>query len=285
MTTHATAEIMAARYSKDAGGSFDRVRYGETRTIGGVAIRFVPAGHILGSAQVVLEYKGHRTIVSGDFKRSFDPTCVPFEVVGCDTFITEATFGLPVFRHPDPMGEVAKLIVSVARFPDRSHLVGVYALGKCQRLIALLRSAGYDRPIYLHGALRALCQVYHGQGVDLGPLEPMLAADRKNMAGEIVLCPPSATADRWARAFPDPVIAMASGWMSVRQRARQRGVELPLIISDHADWDELTATIFDVQASRVLVTHGREDALVHFARSHGLAADALSMAGYEEEGE
>ncbi len=284
LTTPATAEIMAVRYGANAGASFDRLRYGERRQVGGVSVTLVPAGHILGSAQVVLDYRGHRVIVSGDFKRRADPTCRGFEVVACDTFITEATFGLPVFRHPDPAGEVAKLIDSVGKFPDRSHLVGVYALGKCQRLIALLRDAGYDRPLYLHGSLKTLCNLYRGQGVDLGRLEPVAAADRKTLAGEIVLCPPAATADKWARPFPEPVIAMASGWMSVRQRARQRGVELPLIISDHADWDELTDTLADVRASRLLVTHGREEALVHHARSRGISADALSMEGYEEEG-
>ncbi len=216
--------------------------------------------------------------------RRADPTCAPFEAVPCDVFVTEATFGLPVFRHPPDRDEVDRLLASVQLYPERCHLVGVYALGKCQRLIALLREAGYDRPIWIHGALAPLSDLYQAHGVDLGELRPATAAERKTLAGEIVLCPPSATADRWARAFPDPVVGFASGWMRVRQRARQRGVELPLVISDHADWDELTATLDDVGAPRVWVTHGREEALVHHARARGYAAEALSLVGYDEEG-
>jgi putative mRNA 3-end processing factor len=203
--------------------------------------------------------------------------------VACDVFITEATFGLPVFRHPPDSGEVAKLLRSLDLFADRCHLIGVYALGKCQRLIALLRAAGYDRPIYLHGALAALCELYAAHGVALGPLAPVTRETRKALAGQIVLCPPSAIADRWSRALPDPVTGIASGWMMIRQRARQRGVELPLVISDHADWPELTATLADVDAGDVLVTHGREEALVHHARLAGRRAAALSLARSDED--
>ena len=134
------------------------------------------------------------------------------------------------------------------QFPDRTHLVGAYALGKAQRVIALLREAGYAEPIYIHGALQRLCELYQEEGVDLGPLEPAtLEKGRKHdFAGAIVIGPPSAFADRWARRFADPVACFASGWMRVRQRARQRGVELPLVISDHCDWDEICDTIREV---------------------------------------
>ena len=130
----------------------------------------------------------------------------------------------------------------------------------------------------------ALCDLYEQHGIALGDLRPALGDERRRLGGEIVLCPPSALADRWNRAFPDPLIGMASGWMLVRQRARQRGVELPIVLSDHADWDELTDTLDDVDAPRVWVTHGREDALVHHARSRGRDAAALYLTGYEEEG-
>jgi putative mRNA 3-end processing factor len=284
LATPETAEIVKTRYGEGAAGRIESLPWGETRRWGDVTLRFVPAGHILGSAQVVLEARGQRVVISGDFKRRSDPTCAPFEVVSCDVFITEATFGLPVFCHPPDGEEVTKLLASVALFPERTHLMGVYALGKCQRLIMLLRRHGYDRPIWLHGALMPLCQLYAQRGLRLGDLRLATERERRALAGEIVLCPPSAIADRWARAFADPVVGLASGWMRVRQRARQRGIELPLVISDHADWRELSATLDDVGAPAVLITHGRDDALIHYARQRGFAAVALSLSGYDEEG-
>jgi putative mRNA 3-end processing factor len=223
-------------------------------------------------------------VVSGDYKRRGDPTCPPFEPTPCDVFVTEATFGLPVFRHPDDAGEVGKLLRSAAQFPERAHLVGAYALGKAQRLIRLLREAGWDRPIFVHGAFERLNELYGRFGVDLGPLATATTDARKgDFAGQIVLAPPSAIADRWARRFADPVTAFASGWMRVRARARQRGVELPLVISDHADWDELTATLAELAPGEVWVTHGREEALIRWAGLNGLAAKALTLVGYEDE--
>lgn len=283
LATPETLAIMRARYGDDASRAAQPLAYGEPVDIDGVRVALFPAGHILGSAQVLMEHAGCRVVVSGDFKRRPDPTCPPFEPVACDVFITEATFGLPVFRHPPDTHEVERLLTSLRVFPERAHLIGVYALGKCQRLIALLRRAGYDRPIYLHGSLVALSTLYQRQGIDLGRLETAAGGARKEMAGEIVLCPPMAIAESWSRRFPESVTGMASGWMLIRQRARQRGVELPLVISDHADWDELTQTITDVGAPSVLVTHGQEEALVHHARSRGVRASALSLAGYEEE--
>ncbi len=201
--------------------------------------------------------------------------------------MSEATFALPVFCHPPDTEEIARLLKSVAQFPERTHLVGAYALGKAQRIIALLRQAGYDRTIYIHGALEKLCDYYAARGIDLGPLAPATIdkADRQSFAGEIVVGPPSAFNDRWARRFADPVSAFASGWMRIRQRARQRGVELPLIVSDHADWDELTDTIRDTGAGEVWVTHGREEALVRWCEINGISAKPLHLVGYEDEGD
>jgi putative mRNA 3-end processing factor len=284
LATPETLAIMKSRYGPEASGSVQALGYGETVEIGGVGVRLVPAGHILGSAQVVLEWRGSRVVVSGDYKRRRDPTCPPFEPIACDVFITEATFALPVFRHPDDKDEIGRLLHSMAVFPDRTHLVGVYALGKCQRLIRLVREAGYDKPIYLHGALVGLCDLYREFGIDLGELRPATEAPPGIFAGVLVLAPPSSLGDRWSRRMADPVLAFASGWMRIKQRAKQRGVELPLVISDHADWDELTATLDDVGAPEVWVTHGREDALVHHATSRGIRARALSLLGFEEEG-
>jgi len=283
LATPGTLAIMRQRLGEGAGGAMQPLEYGEEIRIGNVTVRLVPAGHVLGSAQVVLEHAGSRVVVSGDYKRRFDRTCAPFEPVPCDVFITEATFGLPVFRHPPDLGEVNKLLHSMAIFPERSHVVGVYALGKCQRVITLLRAAGYDRPIYLHGTLEPICALYQRFGVELGELRPATVAAKEELRGALVLAPPAAVADRWARRLADPVVAMASGWMRVRQRARQRGVELPLVISDHADWDELTQTLEDVGAPEVWVTHGREEALVHHATQRGIRARALALVGFEEE--
>ncbi|EKV28227.1 mRNA 3-end processing factor [Caenispirillum salinarum AK4] len=282
LATPETLAIMAARNGGSLDGA-DALPYGETRRIGDVSVRLVPAGHVLGAAQIVMEYGGARVVVSGDYKRRPDPTCAGFEVVPCDVFVTEATFALPVFRHPDDGHEIAKLLDSLRLFPDRAHLVGAYALGKAQRVIALLRKAGYDRPIWLHGALQNLVDLYQAHGVDLGETRPATGAAKADMKGEIVMAPPAALQDRWSRRLPDPVTAVASGWMRVRGRARQKGVELPLILSDHADWDELTTTIQEVQAGEIWVTHGREDALVHFAKTKGLHAEALYIEGYEED--
>ena len=282
MATRQTLDIMALRYGEDFAGS-RQVAQGPQR-IGSVTVSFHPAGHVLGSAQIlIVPDDGPRILISGDYCRTPNPVCLPWEPVPCDVFITEATFGLPVFRHPPAAGEIVKLLHSLQIFPERSHVVGVYALGKCQRIIALLRQAGYDQPIYVHGALQELCDLYVRFGVDLGELRPATAADKAALRGQIVLAPPSAIADRWARRLEDPVVALASGWMRVRQRAKQRGVELPLVISDHADWDELTQTLQDVNAPKVWVTHGREEALIRAATLQGRRARALSLVGFDEE--
>jgi putative mRNA 3-end processing factor len=285
LATAETLAIMAERYGPDFAGSSQAVNYGEHVTQGGVDISFHPAGHVLGSAQIRFSWKGFRAVVSGDYKREADPTCVPFTPLPCELFVTEATFGLPVFRHPPADGEIAKLLASVALFPERSHLVGAYALGKAQRLIALLRATGYDAPIHLHGALLGLTALYARHGVALGEVRHVATDKRGTLGGAIVLCPPGALQDLWARKFPDPVAALASGWMRVRARARQRGAELPLVISDHADWDGLCATIVDTGAAEVWVTHGEEDALVHWCGAQGLDARPLRLVGYGEDSE
>lgn len=282
LATRETLEIMRSRYGDNAGGSLQPLSYGEPVKINDVEVSLTPAGHVLGSAQAVLSWRGSRVVVSGDYKRRRDPTCAGFEPVPCDVFITEATFGLPVFRHPDDAGEIAKLLDSLKLFPERSHVVGVYALGKAQRVIGLLREAGYAEPIFIHGALQGLCDLYERLGVPLGPLEPATAADKERLKGALVLAPPGALTATWARRLHDPVSAMASGWMRVRARARQRGVELPLVISDHADWDELTQTLEDVGAPEVWVTHGSEEALVHYATQRGFRARPLHLVGRGE---
>ncbi len=286
LATAETLALMRERLGEErAGGTQQALRYGEALEVNGVRLWLRPAGHVLGSAQVCLEWRGSRVVVSGDYKRRPDPTCPPFEPERCDVFVTEATFALPVFRHPPAEQEIARLLRSVALFPERSHVIGCYALGKAQRLIALLRAAGWDRPIPLHGALARLCALYERLGVPLGPLPPATVAGKEKLAGAIVLAPPSAIADRWARRLAEPLPCLASGWMRVRQRAKQGGVELPLVISDHADWPELLATCEEVQAPEVWITHGREEALIHALGRRGVRGRALHLIGREEEGE
>jgi len=291
LATPETLAIMAARYGDEFAASTQALGHGERVSLNGVTVSLVPAGHVLGSAQVVVDYRGLRMVCTGDYKRRRDPTCAAFEVVpDTHVFITEATFALPVFRHPDTAGEVARLLDSVQAFPDRTHLVGVYALGKAQRVIALLREAGHDAPVYIHGALEKLCALYEDHGVALGELRPATLeagqrGESERFRGQIVLGPPASFNTKWARRFPDPLPAFASGWMSVRQRAKQRGVELPLVISDHADWDELTDTIEAVDAEEVWITHGRDDALARWAELQGRKARPLHLVGYEDEGD
>ncbi|MFC4191640.1 ligase-associated DNA damage response exonuclease [Novosphingobium lubricantis] len=286
VATPETLAIMQVRYGVEIGSATHAtpVDYGETLTLtGGVKATFIPAGHVLGSAQILLEHAGERVIVTGDYKRRPDPTCAAFAVTPCDVFITEATFGLPVFRHPPIAGEMNRLLAARANDAGRCVLVGAYALGKAQRVIAELRRAGYTDTIWLHGAMERMCRLYEEHGIDLGDLRPVAGVPRAALENAIVVCPPSALNDRWSRRLPDPVTAMASGWMRVRQRARQRNVELPLVISDHADWDELTATIAEVDPVETWVTHGREEALLRWCALTQRRARALALTGFEDE--
>ncbi|WP_136635612.1 ligase-associated DNA damage response exonuclease [Pseudooceanicola onchidii] len=284
MATPQTLDIMALRYG--AGFTRDRQPAGGDRVeVNGVGVVFRPAGHVLGSAQIGLEYKGMRITVSGDYCRHPNPACAPWEPIPADVFVTEATFALPVFRHPAPEEEMAKLMASLATFPDRAHLIGAYALGKAQRVIALIRAAGWDRPIYIHGALQALCDYHVDQGIDLGELRPATAERSKkaDYAGEIVIAPPGALNGPWVRRFPDPILGFASGWMQIRNRAKARGVELPLIISDHVDWPDLTRTIQELAPQETWITHGREDALMRWCELTQRVGRPLRLVGYEDE--
>ncbi|MBL4919032.1 ligase-associated DNA damage response exonuclease [Szabonella alba] len=289
LATRQTLEIMAIRYGEEFTAS-RQIADGPIR-IGQTTVSFHPAGHVLGSAQIlIVPDKGPRILISGDYCRVPNPVCAPWEPVPCDILITEATFGLPIFRHPDPMAEARRLIASMAEFPDRPHLVGAYALGKAQRVIALARAAGHAAPIAIHGALKRLCDYHAEQGIDLGPLvaatEP---ATKPNPAdhdtAQLVLAPPSAFASPWVQRFRDPVLCYASGWMTVRARARQRGIELPLVISDHVDWPQLTATIRELAPTEVWITHGAEDGLLRWCEIEGFAARPLRLIGYEDEPE
>ena len=289
IATPQTLDIMAVRYGQGFAQSVTPLAYGESMVLGEVKLSMAPAGHVLGSAQITIDFKGQRLVAAGDYKRSPDPTCKPFEIVPCDVFITEATFALPVFRHPTPSDEIDKLLQAKYLFPDRTILVGAYALGKAQRIIALLRQAGFNQPIYIHGALRKLCDLYERHGIELGTLLPASAGQagkaQPDLIGQIVIAPPAAYGSKWAQRLTDPLFAFASGWMQVRQRSKQKGVELPLILSDHADWPDLLHTLKQISPKEVWITHGREDALLYACNKLGIQARALSLVGYEEEAE
>jgi putative mRNA 3-end processing factor len=285
--TPETLDIMRTRAYIDDGAAAIGLPYGQRYDLGGgVTLWFASAGHILGSAQAVFEYQGQRIVAAGDFKRHPDPTCAPFEVVPCDVFITEATFALPVFQHPPLESEVEKLMRSMRTLPDRTHLVGVYALGKCQRVMKTLRLAGYEPPFYLHGALERLTLLYESYGQDFGPWELVSDFDRKDndrFRGKIVLCPPAQINDRWSRRFAEPLPTVASGWMQIRARARQKRAEMGLVVSDHADWNDLLRTCRQTQAKMIWITHGRVEALEYALKKEGINAKGLHLIGQDDE--
>lgn len=266
--------------SRERLGQFaDRVEgipFGETRSINGVRVSLHPAGHILGSAQIRLELGGEVWVASGDYKTDPDSTCDPWEPVRCHTFITESTFGLPIYRWPSPADVLADVNAwwreNVAA--GRTSLLFGYGLGKAQRLLAGLDpSIG---PILVHGAVDRMTALYRAAGVAL-PETAYATAERGVVAtGAIVVAPPNADGSVWARKFGANSTAFASGWMLVRGARRRRSVDRGFTLSDHVDWPQLLAAIDATGASRILVTHGFTGPVVRWLRDHGLQADALA---------
>jgi len=284
--TPETIDIMRTRYYLGDETRENGLKYRQRFDLGnGVTLWFASAGHILGSAQAVIEFEGTRVVAAGDYKRHPDPTCAPFEVIPCDVFITEATFALPVFQHPPLETEVEKLLRSLRTLPNRTHIVGVYALGKCQRVMKTLRLAGYEAPFYIHGALKRLTELYESYGQDFGAWElvsDIPRADKHLFQGKIVLCPPAQINDRWSRRFADPLPTVASGWMQIRARARQKRAEMALVVSDHADWGDLIRTCEETKAGDIWITHGRVEALEYALKQRRMQAKALNLIGRDE---
>jgi len=250
--------------------------YGEVANINGVSVSFHPAGHVLGSAQVRVEYKGEIWVVSGDYKLMPDATCAPFEPVKCHHFITEATFGLPIYRW-QPTGEIFEQINSWWRRNIEKGKVSVifaYALGKSQRIMnGIDRSIG---PIFTHGAVERLTQAYRESGVDLPPTRYVgLVENKKEFAGSLIVAPPSAQASTWLRRFGTHSTGFASGWMMVRGARRQRAVDRGFVLSDHADWPELLEAIRSAEAQTVYVTHGFSEEVVRYLNETGANAVPL----------
>ncbi len=251
--------------------------YGEPFTLGQARVSLHPAGHVLGSAQVRIEVDGEIWVASGDYKRQLDPTCAPFEVVRCDTFITEATFGLPVYRWP-PTPSVAADIADWRRECGERGEAAVlfcYALGKAQRVLAELM-AWDAQPVLLHGAIAAGVEVYRQAGIVLPETRPVTEQARgTDYAGQLVLAPPSAAGSAWMRRFRHAQQGFASGWMRLRGNRRRRNYDRGFVVSDHADWPDLLRTIEQTGARRVIATHGNTDALIRHLCEHGVAAEAF----------
>jgi len=259
------------------------VDYGEVVTQQGVRISLHPAGHVLGSAQVRIEWQGEVWVASGDYKVEADPTCTPFEAVRCHTFITESTFGLPIYRWPTPaqlMAEVQQWWAENAA-AGRPSVVGAYAFGKAQRLLAGLDPS--TGPLVVHGAVEAVNQSYRAAGVALP--ETRLATDcsATELKRALVVAPPSALGSPWMKRFPNASDAFASGWMLVRGARRRRGVDRGFVMSDHADWPGLQSAIRATGAQRVIVTHGSVPVMVRWLTEQGLQAEGFRTE-YEGEG-
>lgn len=250
--------------------------YGQTTSVNGVKISFHPAGHILGSAQVRVEYKGEVWVVSGDYKLTPDATCAPFEPLKCNHFITEATFGLPIYRWP-PTEQIFREVNSWWRRnieKGKASVLFAYALGKAQRVMSGLdQSLG---PIFTHGSVERLTAAYRDTGVDLPPTTYAgSVTNKKEFAGSLIIAPPSAQASTWLRRFGPQSTAFASGWMMVRGARRQRAVDRGFVLSDHADWPELLTAIKATEAETVYVTHGFAPEMVRYLKEIGINAMPL----------
>lgn len=265
-----------ARARLPEGAHVEAIDYGEPLHIGGVKVSFHPAGHVLGSAQIRVEHRGEVWVVSGDYKLDADPTCSAFEPVRCHTFISECTFGLPVYRWPSMDAVIATLqsLRQKAAAEGNALLLGAYALGKSQRVLAMLGNAA--GPVALHGAVERITTVYRGCGVVLPPTQAVAELPRKHdWAGTLVIAPPSALNGSWARRFGNAPRVLASGWMTVRGARRRRGVDAGLVVSDHADWPSLLRAIEATGAQHVLLTHGQTAPLVRTLQQRGVDAATL----------
>lgn len=275
------APLLRRRLGRDI--VVETLPYGTARTIGGVHVSFHPAGHVLGSAQIRLEGPEGVWVVAGDYKRAGDPTCAPFEPIRCDTFVTESTFGLPIYRW-DPasvvIGDIHTWWQENAG-AGRTSVLFCYTLGKAQRLLAELMRVT-DREVYIHGMMASIIDVYREADVAMLPVKPVIeearSRSRRSFAGELVLAPLPARGTPWMRRLGDTSDAFASGLMRVRGVRRQRGFDRGFVLSDHADWPALLDAVRETGATRVLATHGHAEALARHLASLGLEAGVIRTA-------
>lgn len=254
------------------------VSYEEQLHIGAAQVSFHPAGHVLGSAQIRMEAGGESWLVSGDYKRCADPSCTPFKAVQADVFITEATFGLPIYRWQSG-AEIAQQILEWWRSKaDHSSILFAYAFGKAQRLLAELAAIGVSDEILLHGAVEALMPAYRSAGVSMPPTKAFSMVNKgDSLAGRLIIAPPSAHRSVWMKRFKFPQTAFVSGWMAVRGARRRKGYERGFVMSDHADWPGLISSVKESKAQQVFVTHGNSDGLARYLKEvEGISAEPLN---------
>lgn len=292
LITHAHADharpVAEVYYASESSVPLLKKRLGDDKDIRGVAfgkpllfgnteVSFHPAGHILGSAQIRVECAGTVWVFTGDFKRDHDPSCEAFELVPCDTLITEATFALPVYRW-QPGAVVATEIWQwwqAMRAAQRPAVLFAYSLGKAQRVLSEL-TALTDQTVFLHGAVHPLTDIYRAAGIKMLPTVPVDLNDKTvDYKGQLIIAPPGASGSAWMRRFPKASTGFCSGWMRVRGNRRRRGYERGFVLSDHADWPGLLDTIEQTGASRILTTHGQSSSLVRLLRERGLDAAEL----------
>jgi putative mRNA 3-end processing factor len=286
-----TGRLLRVRFGADI--NVETLEYGTPLTLGDVRISLHPAGHVLGSAQVRIEGPGGVWVVAGDYKRAADPTCAAFQPVPCDTFITESTFGLPIYRW-DPTAVVIDEIaewISASAEAARTPVLFCYTIGKAQRLLTELRRV-HDRPVYVHGMMLAMIEAYREAGVEMLPVTPVIErtpgkrSTKASFAGELVLAPLPARGTPWMRRLGDVSDAFASGLMRVRGVRRQRAFDRGFVLSDHADWPALLETIRETGARRVLATHGHAEPLArHLAEQEGLETGTIRTAWEGEPGD
>jgi putative mRNA 3-end processing factor len=269
--------VLAHRVGKT--GDFTAVDYGQPFQLGQTRVTLFPAGHILGSATVRVESEAGTWGVSGDFKRAPDPTCSAFEPFACDVWLSECTFGLPVYRWP-PTDQVIDEILDwwqACRGAGRPAVLFCYALGKAQRILAELH-ARTTRPVWLHGAMQPLTECYRQQGIAMVETQPVSAADKGyRFAGDLIMAPPSAAGSTWMRRFPRHSTGFVSGWMRIRGNRRRRGYDRGFVLSDHADWPALVETAANMQASRVITIHGSGEALAGHLRETGVESECWNL--------
>ena len=283
LCTHQTAPILRKRLGDV---SVDAQDYGETIDINGVRVSLHPAGHILGSAQVRIEHRGQVCVASGDYKRQSDPTCAPFELIACHTFITECTFGLPIFRWDDPETVMASINAWWRSNQEvgRTSMLAAYSLGKAQRVLAGLDAS--IGPIFLHGAVMPLVELYRQAGIELPPTEHASVENAKQHRGRaLVIAPPSAMNPTWVRKFAPFSLGAASGWMRVRGFRRRKAADRGFVLSDHVDFDALLQTIQETRAEHVMATHGYTSVLSRLLNEQGVRCSIVATRFGDDEEE